>query len=150
MSEQKSKKTLLIGAIAGLAGFTVAYFGVQLLFKKDLETELLDAAQQLNKNTPLLVDEATRLDSASAVGRTGFIYYYTRLDQLKSEIDQLTVDEFVRPNIIDYVKNSPEMKGFRDNNITIDYRYYDKKGDFITEISVTPELYAKNDSDKNE
>ncbi|WP_187294261.1 hypothetical protein [Olleya sp. ITB9] len=54
-----------------------------------------------------------------------------------------TVNKYIRPNIIENVKNSPDLKTYRDNNISLDYRYYDKNGVFTMEISVTPELYNK-------
>ena len=52
-----------------------------------------------------------------------------------------TVNKYIRPNIIENVKNSPDLKFYRDNNITLDYKYYDKNGKFALEISVTPEIY---------
>ncbi|MDO3695756.1 hypothetical protein QVZ41_12975 [Wenyingzhuangia sp. chi5] len=87
------------------------------------------------------VDEFTRLDSASAKGVTNFTYYYSLLNLEKSEVDLESVDEIIRPGIIENVTNSPELKIYRDNNITMDYKYYDKNGEFVTLISVTPELY---------
>ena len=139
--EKKSTKGKIVGLIIGAIAFAVSYYGVQQLFKNDLESELKDAASELNKQTPLEIDEFSRLDSASSKGKTNFIYYYTLFDLEKSEVNLDTVNKYIRPSIIENVKNSPELKVFRNNNIIMDYKYYDKNGEFATEISVTPELY---------
>lgn len=139
--EDKSKKGKTIGVIVGMIFFALAYYGAQQLFKKDLESELKKAALELNKQAPMKIDQFSRLDSASTIGKTNFIYYYTLTEIEKSEVNLDTVNKYIRPNIIENVKNSPELKVYRDNNITMDYKYYDKNGKFATEISVTPELY---------
>ena len=87
------------------------------------------------------IDDYIRLDSASTRGKTNFIYHYTLIDIEKSEVNLDTVNKYIRPDIINNVKNSPELKIYRDNKITMDYKYYDRNGDFALEISVTPEIY---------
>jgi hypothetical protein len=139
--DKKNTKGNTIGIVVGIIVFAITSYGVQQLFKNDLETELKKAATELNKKAPLNIDQFTRLDSSSTKGKTNFIYYYTLFDMEKSEVNLDTVNKYIRPGIIENVKNSPELKIFRDNNITMDYKYYDKNGDFTTEISVTPELY---------
>jgi len=139
--EEKSKKGKAIGIIVGMIAFALSYYGVQQLFKKDLESELKSAALELNKQTPMQVDQFSRLDSASTKGKTNFIYHYTLIDLEKSEVNLDTVNKYIRPNLIENIKSSPELKVYRDNNITMDYKYYDKSGVFVTKISVTPELY---------
>ncbi len=141
--ENKSKKGKTIGIVVGMLAFVLSYLGVQQLFKKDLETELKNAALELNKQTPMQIDEYSRLDSASTKGKTNFIYHYTLFDLEKSEVNLDTVNKYIRPSIIENVKNSPELKFYRDNEITMDYKYYDRNGVFVTEINVTPELYKK-------
>lgn len=139
--EEKSKKRKITGTIVGMIVFALTYYGVQQLFKKDLESELKSATLELNKQTPIKIDQYSRLDSASTIGKTNFIYYYTLIDIEKAEVNLDTVNKYIRPNIIQNVKSSPELKIFRDNNITMDYKYYDKNGEFAIEISVTPQLY---------
>ena len=141
---QKTKKGKTVGIVVGIIAAVFSYYTAQkLFFKKDLESELKNAALELNKQTPLEIDQYSRLDSASAKGKTNFIYYYTLIELEKSEVNLDTVNKYMRPNIIENVKNSPDLKIYRDNNITMDYKYYDKNGNFVTEISVSPELYKK-------
>ena len=144
MNKKETKKGKTIEIIVGAVVFTLFSYGVQqVFFKKDLESELKKIAVEINKKTPIQIDQYSRFDSASSKGKTNFIYYYTLFDLKKSEVNLDTVNKYIRPNIIENVKNSPDLKIYRDNNITMDYRYYDKNGVFVTEISVTPELYKK-------
>lgn len=142
-STKTGKKSTVVGMIAGIIAFIIAYYGVQLLFKEDVGSELKKGAATLNQQTPMQIDAFTRLDSAAAKGKTHFIYYYTLVQVEKSEVNLDTVQKYIRPTLIKGVANSADLKPYRDLNITFDYRYYDKRGDFVTEISVTPELYQK-------
>lgn len=139
--EEKTKKGQTIGIIVGIIVFALTFYGVQQLFTKDLESELQSAALELNKQTPIQIDEYMILDSASTEGKTNFIYHYTLFDHDKSEVNLDTVNKYIRPGVIETVRNSPELKEFKDNDIIMDYRYYDRNGIFVTEISVTPDLY---------
>ena len=141
---QKTIKGKTVGIVVGIIAAVFSYYTAQkLFFKKDLESELKSAALELNKQTPFQIDQYSRLDSASTKGKTNFIYYYTLIELEKSEVNLDTVNKYMRPNIIENVKNSPDLKIYRDNNITMDYKYYDKNGNFVTEISVSPELYKQ-------
>ncbi|SNZ00359.1 hypothetical protein [Flagellimonas pacifica] len=141
--EGKSKKGTIIGIIAGIISFVLAYYGVQQLFKTDFASELEKTALELNKQTPMQIDQFTRLDSASTKGKTNFIYHYTLVKIEKSEVNLDTVNKYIKSDIVDNVKNNPDLKIFRDNEITLDYKYYDKNGELSIEISVTPELYKQ-------
>ena len=139
---KKTKKGLITQIIVGITAALCSYYFTQKLFtKKDLLTELKTAALEVNKITPMQIDQFSRLDSASTKGKTNFIYHYTLIDIDKSEVNIDTVNKYIRTDIIDNVKNSSELETFKDNNVTIDYRYYDKNGEFTLEISVTPEIY---------
>lgn len=142
-AEEKSKKGKVIGIIVGIIAFTLSYYGIQEFFKKDLGSEMKSAAMELNKQTPMQVDQFSRLDSASTKGKTDFFYHYTLFDLEKSEVNLDTVNKYIRPDLIENIKNNRDLKVYRDNNITMNYRYYDKNGIFVTEISVTPDLYKK-------
>ncbi|CAM1334652.1 hypothetical protein [Tenacibaculum aestuariivivum] len=139
--QEETKKRKTIKIIIGVIFFALAYYGTQKLFKKNLELDLKSVALELNKQTPMKIDQFSILDSASAIGKTNLIYYYTLSEVKKTEVNIDTVNKYIRPNIIENVKNSTDLKIYRDNNITLDYKYYDKNGEFITEISVTPKLY---------
>ncbi len=140
--ENSSKKQQGIRVIVGMITFALAFYGIQQFFKTDVEAELARVALELNKRTPIQYDQFTRLDSASAKGATNFSYFYTLINVEKKAIHSDTVQAFLKPNLVDNIKYSPELKVYRDNEITMDYYYYDKNGEFITTIAVTPDLYS--------
>lgn len=141
---KSNRKASWAGIIAGSIASVLSYYGVQqLFFKTDVEKELKKAVVELNKQLPMQVDEYSRLDSASAEGKIRFNYYYTLFDLEKSEVNLDTVNKYIRPGIIENVQSSPELRGFRKNKITMNYNYFDKEGAFVTQISVTPELYSE-------
>ncbi|WP_323028075.1 hypothetical protein [Gelidibacter japonicus] len=136
-----TKKGKMMGMIVGAIAFAISFYVVQQFFKSDLELDLKKVAMEFNKKGPQQIDQFTRLDSVSSIGKTNFVYYYTLIDMEKSEVNLDTVNKYVRPSIIENIKNSPELKIYRDNNITMDYKYYDRNGAFVLDIAVTPELY---------
>ena len=139
----KSKKDIIIQSISFAATFGIAFFAVQYFFfdNKNLEDQLADAAREVNNISPKMVDEYSRLDSASAVSDQVFKYHYTLVNMSKQEVNTDTVEKYIRPGIIENVTSSPELKDFRDNNITMSYNYYDKNGKFILNIDVSPGMY---------
>ena len=138
---QEEKKGKKFGALIGFFAFAIAFAGVKYLMKTDIASELKKGAIELNKLTPQQVDDYTRLDSAAAIGKTNFIYYYTLLNVEKDEVSLDTVNKYLKPQIIKGVKENDALKIFRKNNIIIDYKYFDKNGEFAVAISVTPDLY---------
>ena len=139
---EKSKTQKILRTIAFIITFAISYFAVQYFFFNEgtIEEQMKDAAVEINNISPKMVDEYSRLDSASTTGKT-FKYHYTLMNMTKEEVNVDVLTKFLRPEIIENVKNSPELKIFRDHKITMSYDYYDKNGEFVTNIDVTPELY---------
>lgn len=140
---EKSKKDIVKQTISFAITFVIAFLAVQYFFfdNKNLEEQLTDAAREVNNISPKMIDEYSRLDSASTVRDQIFKYHYTLVNMSKKEVNSDTVEKYIRPGIIENVKTSPDLKDFRDNNITMSYNYYDKNGDFVLNIDVTPDLY---------
>lgn len=146
MSDPKKTTGIIVGVAAFIVAFSVAYFVSSNLFSsKDssIVKEMKKAVVEINGIAPMQVDEYTRLDSASVIEENGFAYHYTLFHLTKDEVDLDTVVKYVRPEVIQRVRTNPDMKFFRDNEITVFYKYYDKSGKYVTEIGVTPELYKQ-------
>ncbi|RXJ45776.1 hypothetical protein [Gelidibacter gilvus] len=138
---KEKKKGKTVGIIVGAITFAITFYAVQQFFKSDVASELKTVASDFNTQGPMQLDQSLRLDSMGSIGKTNFIYYYTLLEIEKSEVNLDTVNKYVRPSLIENIKTSPELKIYRDNKITMDYKYYDKNGAFAMEIAITPELY---------
>lgn len=138
-SQKKKVKTAKV--IIGVVVVVIGYFVVQELFKNDAGDELRQAAVELNQKAPMQIDRFTRFDSASTKSGTNFIYYYTLVRSEKRDLNVDTLRKNMQSKLIENVKTNPDLKGFRDQNITMDYIYFDKDGELTVKIAVTPDLY---------
>lgn len=140
-ADKPEKKFNLKTSIGFIVGFVVVFFITQSLFKPSIDSQLVDAANELNKNCPMNVDENTTLKNAVALPNKTFQYNYVLVGISKEEVKIDTVKKYIFPRILEDVKKNPQLKSFRDNKVTIKYNYTDFKGEFVTEYVVTPEMY---------
>lgn len=144
-TEDQNKRKITIGTVVGIITFGLAYFGVQQVFFKEatFDKAMMEAASELNKTCPIMVDQHTRLDNAAALPNNIFQYNYTLINLNKSEVNIDTVKKYIEPGLINNVKTNPDLKVYRDNKVTMAYNYRDKNGIFVLKINVTPDLYAE-------
>jgi predicted secreted Zn-dependent protease len=102
---------------------------------------LMKTASELNKMCPIMVDQYTRWDNTAALPNNTFEYNYTLISHTKSEVNLDTAKKYVLPGLINRVKTEPDLKMFRDKNVTMIYNYHDKNGVFVVRYSITPDMY---------
>lgn len=143
ISEQDNKKRLNLKFIIGLTlGLIVAILVQQYFFKPpSLDKRMMNVASELNKTCPIMIDAETRLDNAVALPEKTFQYNYTLINMDKDSIDIERLEEYLKPLILNSVKTNPDLKSFRDNNITMSYNYKDKNSNHIFKLIFTPEIY---------
>jgi hypothetical protein len=143
-SEPKKKNYTVLGTIVGVLFIGIAYFAIQQKFFKEptYDMVLMEAASELNKSCPMMVDEITRLDNAVALPTNEFQYNYSLVGLTIAEINVDTLVKYIEPGVINNVKNNPDLKFYRDNNTTLTYIYRDKNGELVHQFSVTPEEYT--------
>ncbi len=141
---KKGNSKSLIGIIAGVLFFFVAYFAVQQLFFKAplIDKVLMESANEINKTCPIMLDSETRLDNTMALPDKVFQYTYTLVNWEKSSIDTVELKKLIEPQIINSVKTNPQMKYQRENKITMSFYYKDKNGLYVCCITVTPKQYG--------
>jgi hypothetical protein len=144
-TEDKNKRKKIIGTVVGIVAFGLSYFAVQQVILKPatFDKAMMEAASELNKSCPIMVDQETRLDNALALPDNIFQYNYTLINLDKSEVNIDTVKKYIEPGIINNVKTNPDLKAYRDNKVTMAYNYRDKNGVFVLKINVTPDLYTE-------
>jgi len=130
-------RTIIIVVVVVLAGALMK----QLLKSPSFEKALIEAANEVNKSCPAMIDGGTRLDSATVIVPKTFQYHYTLINYEKEELDILELENMLEQSIVNSVRISPEMKDFRDNKVVINFYYNDKNGDYLLHISVSPEQY---------
>ena len=135
------KKNLKINI--GLAlGLTVAILVQQYFFKPpSFDKQMMQMASELNKTCPVMVDAETRLDNAVALPEKTFQYNYTLVNMVKDSIDIVSIEEYLKPVILNTIKTNPDLKSFRDNNVIMSYNYKDKNSMHILKLTFTPDQY---------
>jgi hypothetical protein len=133
---------LLIRIVAGAVGAVVGFLAVSALFHgqhaKSLDQNLRQVATDLNKKLPMMVDDQTRLDQVSA--KTGtLIYAYSLPNATKNDLDFSSLAKILKPQMIANYRDNKTMTALRQWNVSLDYQYKDKNGDFMGEILVTPD-----------
>jgi len=143
MTASKSRLKRLAGPMAGVLAVILSSFAVQHFFFKapTFDTEMTKAASELNKACPIMLDAYTRFDNAVAMSDNTFQYNYTIINVDKKDVNLDTMKMKVEPGIINNIKTNPDMKVYRDHDVTFIYSYRDKDGVFITKYTVTPDRY---------
>jgi hypothetical protein len=141
--EKKESSKLNTKAIIGIVvGVLFSALVQQLFFKTpSFDKVMMNAANEINKTCPLMVDKETRLDNAIALPENKFQYNYTLVNFEKEALNIEEVKGKIEPNIVNIVKTNPQMKIMRDNSTTVVYNYKDKNGVFLFEVAVTPDKY---------
>jgi hypothetical protein len=102
------------------------------------EETLAQAAAQANKSLPMMIDKETRLDATAAEEGKRFIYTYTLVNYERGHVDTSMLRRSIRPTLVENYKTNEQMKGFREEHVELHYRYYDKNGEPLMEIVVSP------------
>jgi hypothetical protein len=106
------------------------------------EAELKSAANELNQSLPMMVDSETRLDSTLAF-KNSFLYKYTMINYTVEDINIEQFSSAMRPQIVNSVCTTEDMKVFVQNHTEVKYLYHDKDGKFISQILVKTEECSK-------
>jgi hypothetical protein len=127
--------------IGFIIGFIIMFFVTQSLFKPSFDKQLVEFANEFNKNCPMNLDEYTLLKNVVALPNKTIQYNYTLIGMTKAEVKIDTVKKYVFPALLQNLKSNPDMKFFRENKVTLNYYYSDKNGEFVTQYVVKPEMY---------
>ena len=119
--------------------FVVAFFGTKWAMSqfKSSHTELKNAAVELSKMCPKMIDAATRIDSAVALDNT-LQYHYTlvAIDKSVTTIPLKEASQFCQKNAQTNLDSNPSMKFYRDNKVSLEYHYRDKNGKPLFQFAI--------------
>lgn len=87
------KKKKLIASMVGTAAFAIAFTLAQQVFFKasSFDKAMMQAASELNKTCPIIVDQHTQFDNAIALPDNVFQYNYTLINIIKYNLNKTTV-----------------------------------------------------------
>jgi len=102
----------------------------------DLTNVLDSAAEQINAQLPSMLDEVSRLESASVDG-TALVYLIEIIDLASSEIDADELRETLRPGILQHSCGPPNPQPIIQQGGTFTYQYEGNDQVTIAKISVS-------------
>lgn len=108
---------------------------------KVFSAELERASAEINRKCPVKIDPETILEATSVQPGKKFVYRYRLPNVLLGKIDLETAGTNIFNNLLNTVKTSPDLKHFRDHQVTMVYHYRDKNGTVLFEFEFRPEDY---------
>jgi hypothetical protein len=143
---QKKQKANLIFKFAGpiILGCGILLTVGNLISAKDDKNDLNNVARAINATAPKMVDEATRLDSATAGPDRRLTYNLTLVSQKAQDIDRVAWKQNVVPKIRANMIQTQGMHTMLAAGVTVVSRYSSSDGVFIDEIVIKPEDLPTN------
>lgn len=133
------KRLLLLFSLVSLP-YLISFWGCTSK-NRELNHQLNEMASNLNGSTPVMLDSFTRFDSASVTKDNEFCYYYTILNTTNADSLFKELKQTISENIRSQVASSPDLRIFRDNDVTLRYFYRDSLQNVVHDITVTPAQY---------
>ncbi len=98
---------------------------------------LAKTVAQLNKHTPLTLDDETRLDRVSGKNKV-LAYEYTLVNYAKVELDLAILESNIAPVVTSGACAEASMKALFDSGVSVHYHYKGKVGESLIMVKVTP------------
>lgn len=106
---------------------------------ESVDSQLKKLLEGANTKCPKVLDQWTRLDSCAAFPNQTIRYYHTLSEVTIT--DTTLFKSQLQPQIISSVKTNPDMKFFRENNVTMQYEYRDQTGKYLFSVIIEPKEY---------
>lgn len=131
------------GFIVGIIVAIITFGLIQVIFLRTPEFSevMIDAATDINKDCPIMIDGDTRLDKTIALPNNEFQYNYTLVNVDKAEIDVSEAEKFLDSVLLISLKTNPELETFRHHKTKMSYQYKDKNDEFLFKFSFDAEEY---------
>ncbi|MDR0422309.1 MAG: hypothetical protein LBH72_04775 [Proteiniphilum sp.] len=109
--------------------------------ERALNRKLEEMASGLNESAPVQLDRYTRFEEASVMPGNIFRYRYTVLNV--SNPDSLVESGLrsMKSNMGKAFSSNPDLRIFRENNVTVEYVYCNADGQIIRSLQITPGDY---------
>jgi hypothetical protein len=109
-----------------------------------LYRKLHEVAVKLNRNMPQMVDSVTRVDSLVAIPDNILEYNCTLLNSEKDTMNIRLTKNNLEKKMIETIKISPDFKPYRENHVSLLYKYRDINKVLIFSIYITPDKYKSD------
>jgi hypothetical protein len=141
LTKQRSRGYMIVFGIIIFAFVTAV---LKMAFREpatSLNDDLIKAANEINSHAPVIIDSTTRFDNVNALSGKVFQYNYTLLTVDRTQVDTNLLKTTAKESMIKQMKQNPKVAIFKDNNIEIQVKYFDKNGADVALISIYPSEY---------
>lgn len=101
--------------------------------------ELARVSSDLNERCPIMIDEYTRLDNTSVQPSGILEYHLTLLNTVYDSIVTDSLKTLIRPILENNYLTHPDLKFYRDKQITLAYNFKDKTGNAVISFIIDPD-----------
>ncbi len=105
---------------------------------EDISAILVQTADMMNANLPMMIDQDTQWDSSVAGPGKTLTYNYTLLNYSSTEIDTEQFSSNIHEALVGTVCTVPVTKILPENGVLLNFNYYDSEHKLITKVQVPP------------
>ena len=137
-----SSATAAIGAgvvgsvVGGLVGSAIGKVAGKAAMSPDIEKTMQKSAEAINSQSPKMIDDATRIDSASVDPERTFTYHHTMIKFNLSDINYQFFQGQFTHDLRTRVCANKGMTPMLQQGVTVAYEYKTKDGRMIGTIPV--------------
>jgi hypothetical protein len=141
--KQNNLKQMIIAIVILVTAMVAPRIINDKIFHKQptFDKVLVEAASEISKNAPIMVDSETRFDSVIALTGKRMQYFFTLVNYANEDVDMQAIKEEMTPAILNGMKTNSQSKLYRDQKVTLLLHYSDKTGKEAFIIEVTPKDY---------
>jgi hypothetical protein len=108
-------------------------FNLYSIYFSESDESLQSEIEFSNKSLPIMIDDETRLDKMALKDRNIY-YYYSMMQNDKSEMDINYFSVMLRKNLIEHACKDKVIQKLMKQNRKVIYDYKDKNNNFVTDV----------------
>lgn len=138
MITTKIKAKSLIGIALLSAMTTIGWQSAAKAGQENISELLVQTANMMNKNLPMMIDQDTQWDSSFAGPGKMLSYNYTLINYSATQIDGTEFAKNVRAPLADTICTNPATQIFPQEGVLLNFNYYDNTRNLIARVMVEP------------
>lgn len=115
-----------------------------LASQSQLEELIIERSRDINRQCPIMVDEATRLDATVAAGDV-LIYKYTLISTAVADMDTSYFHSEVERRTTESYCSMENMRQMLNDGVKCRYLYFDRNGTHVTSFLITSQTCVDHD-----
>ena len=143
--ETKPKRRLTPQKMASIVimiiSVNVGTYVTKHFFNKTPEKIIAEMVTEQNKTLPMMVSKDIRMEKVNSFPNGTIQFHASFLNAEKDSINLELLKHDMQESLLKTTKADPRLAVFKENNITIAYKYSDKNKNELFTINITPDMY---------